>query len=80
MSSHTERTVSAWEGHIRTLTNVIVGGILIWIGSTLVQVKEDVAVMKVQLPQVASLQNKVIELGERVALVENGLYRLEKED
>lgn len=72
--------VKSWEGHIRTITNLVVGAILLWIGSTLVQLKEDVAVMKIQLPAIAALQSKVIEQGERIALVENAVYRLEQED
>ena len=71
--------VASWERFISTVASAIMVGILFWVGTSLSQVKEDVAIMKVQLPQLASLQEKVIEISERVALVENELYRMEGE-
>lgn len=76
-SNNLSEKVASWERFISTIASAIMVGILFWVGTSLSQVKEDVAVMKIQLPQIASLQEKLMELGERVALVENSLYRIE---
>ena len=67
--------MSDWERHIRTLTGAVALGLLAWMGTTMVTMGQDVAVIKTQLPAVVQLADRVNALSERMALAEFQIYK-----
>ena len=74
MTSETDRKVNDWERHVRTLASTIALGLMAWMGSTMVTMGQDVAVIKTQLPAVIQLAERVNVLSERMALAEFQIY------
>lgn len=74
MTSHTDKKVSDWERHIRTLTSTIALLLMAWMGTTMVTMGQDVAVIKSQLPALIQVNEQMSALGERVALLEFQQY------
>ena len=80
MTSATDKKVSDWERHIRTFGSAVALLLMGWMGTTMVTMGQDVAAIKVQLPAVLKMAERVNVLSERMALVEFQLYSSKKGD
>jgi len=60
------RKVDRWEKHMSTILQILVTAALMWIGTTLVNVRQDVAIMKSRMPGIVEMQKEMNELTRRV--------------
>ena len=65
------------ERHIQTVVSTLAIAIMLWMGSTLVEVQKDVAVLTSQNTQVISMQTIMQGLVERVAVLESRVRGIE---
>lgn len=77
MTANSDKRIDVWERHIRTVTGGVAVLLLAWLASTSVQMSNDLAAIKVQLPAFIKVGERVNVLSERMALVEFQLYNNE---
>lgn len=77
MNALREESLKTWERHIQTVVSTVAIAIMLWMGSTLVEMQKDVAVLKAQNIQAIALQTSIRNMVERIAVLESRVSNVE---
>jgi len=62
MTEHTDEQVKTWERHVSTIASAVVIALLMWLGSSVIEMGQDISVIKVRLNSAIDIQQSLTSM------------------